>query len=150
MGQKTDKLGQELETLHPDEMDRFLEDNWQDMLDGDREFTDFMRGMIRKKNLEWKNVYNAAGISEKYGQEVISMRKHTTNRDLIIRLCLAAQFDLEDTQHALKLYGMQPLYPRVPRDAVLIVSINRRMYDLADIDELLLKQGCDGISGEIS
>ena len=149
MGKKTDKLGNELERIAPEEIGRFLDENWGDMLDGEREFTVFMRKVVRSKELKWKDVYVAAGGSEDYGHEIIAMRKHTRSRDLIIRLCLAAQLDLEDTQHALKLYGMQPLYPRIPRDTVFIVAINRRIYDLGEIDEMLAGQGFEIISGEV-
>ena len=149
MGKKTDELNQVLEHIKPEELSQFLNDNWDAMFEEEREFTKFMRESIRKKGLKWKDVYNAAGISENYGQEVIGMRKHVKNRDLIIKLCLGGRLNLEETQHALVLYGMQPLYPRIPRDTVFIVAINRRIYDLCDIDDMLSEQGFEIISTEI-
>lgn len=149
MGKITDRLENALTTTTPDKLDDFFENNWNDMLDGEREFTVFMRNTVKRKQLRWKDIYNAAGISEDYGQEVVGMRKPARSRDLIIRLCLAAKFNLEDIQHALTLYGMQPLYARIPRDAVLITAISHNQYDLIDIDEMMLKQGFDIISKEI-
>jgi len=149
MGKITDRLEEALKKTNPNKLDEFFENNWSDMLDGEREFTVFMRNTVKRKQLRWKDIYNAAGISEDYGQEVIGMRKPAKSRDLIIRLCLGGKFNLEDTQHALTLYGMQPLYARIPRDAVLITAISHGKYDLIDIDEMMAGQGFEIISKEI-
>lgn len=149
MGKKTDELGKVLETVQPEEISQFLNDNWSDMLDDEREFTNFMRATVKKNGLKWKDIYTTVGISEDYGQEVIGMRKHAKNRDLILRFCFAGRFNLDETQHALTLYGLNPLYSRNPRDAVLIVAINKRIYDLGDVDELLMEQNFERIVAEI-
>jgi len=149
MGKKTDELGKLLETVKPEEISHFLDDNWSDMLDDEKEFTKFMRVTVKSKGLKWKNIYTAVGVSESYGQEIIAARKHANNRDLILRFCFAGRFTLEETQHALTLYGMNPLYARNPRDAVFIVAINKRIYDLGDVDDLLREQNFDVITDEI-
>ena len=76
------------------------------------------------------------------------MEKHTKNRDLIIRFCLAGHFLLDEVNRALKLYGMSPLYAKDKRDACLIVAINNRIYELFEIDDLLLKHGLIRLSKE--
>ena len=62
-------------------------------------------------------------------------------RDVILRICLAGQFSLQETQTALRLYGMTPLYAKIPRDAVLIVAINQHTYEMEAIDAMLQEQG---------
>ena len=76
------------------------------------------------------------------------MEKHTKNRDLIIRFCIAGHFLLDETNRALKLYGMAPLYARDKRDACLIVAINNRKYDLYELDSLLKEHGLPKLSTE--
>ena len=71
------------------------------------------------------------------------MEKHTRDRDLIIRFCIAGHFNWDETNRALKLYGFTELYAKNSRDAVLIVAINNRIYTLYDIDELLLEHGLE-------
>ena len=96
-----------------------------------------MRKRIRDKNLKQQDVFIASDIPERYGYKLIAEDKHTINRDIIIRLCLGAQFSLKEVQRALKLYGMSPLYARIPRDAVLIIAFNSRLYEMAEVDSLL-------------
>ena len=79
----------------------------------------------------------AAEMLERYGYKLVSMQKHTTQRDTILRLCLAARFDLDETDKALILYGMAPLHARLPRDAAFIVAIQNRVYDIHDVDAIL-------------
>ena len=67
------------------------------------------------------------------------MRKHTKDRDVIIRLCVAGRLTLE-------LYGMQPLYAKDKRDACMIVAINNRKYQLFEIDDMLVEQGLKKLS----
>ena len=69
------------------------------------------------------------------------MEKHTKNRDLIIRFCIAGHFSLRETNRALKLYGMTPLYSRNKRDVCIILAINNRIFDLSQVDDLLTGQG---------
>lgn len=80
-------------------------------------------------------------VTESYGSKIFTMEKHTKDRDLIIRFCIAGHFNWDETNRALKLYGLNELYAKDPRDAVLIVAINNRIYNLYDIDEMLLNMG---------
>ena len=68
------------------------------------------------------------------------MEKHTKNRDLILRLCIAGHFNWDETNRALKLYGLSELYAKDPRDACIIVAVNNRIYDLAEINDMLTER----------
>ena len=74
------------------------------------------------------------------------MEKRTKDRDLILRLCIAGHFSLEETNRALKLYGMPELYSKNSRDACLIVGISNRIYRLDKIDDMLEKRGLEKIT----
>ena len=96
-----------------------------------------MRSTVREKGLRFQEVFLRADVSEGYGYKLISGEKHTRQRDTILKLCLGAGFTLDETQRALKIYGMSPLYARFPRDAVLISAISAGKHDLAEINHLL-------------
>lgn len=96
----------------------------------------------------YKDIYSFAGVSESYGEKILNMEKHTKNRDLIIRFCVAGRFQLNEINTALKLYGMKPLYAKDKRDACIIVAINNRKYDLGDIDDMLVKNGMLKLSAD--
>ena len=90
-----------------------------------------------------QEVFLAADLSESYGYELISQEKHTRQRDTILRLCLGAGFSPEETCEALILYGMAPLYVRIPRDAVLTVALDRGIRDLSQINRMLERCGLE-------
>ena len=145
----TDELNRQLESLKPDQLDAYLTDNRRYMADGDKGFYFYMKDVLDDKNIRMKDVYSFAGVSESYGSKIVRMEKGTKNRDLILKLCIAGHFSLDETNRALKLYGMTELYAKDPRDACLIVAINNRKYNLGDIDELLMEHGQNKLSSEI-
>ena len=137
----TDELNSILENTHPDQLGDFLKENSRYMADDKKGFYYYFKDVLDEKNIKLKDVYSFAGVSESYGSKILTMEKHTKNRDLIIRLCIAGHFSWNETNRALKLYGMTELYAKEPRDACLIVAINNRKYDLAEVDDMLTGQG---------
>ena len=137
----TDELNSILEGTRPERLSDFLKDNSRYMADDRKGFYYYFKDVLFEKNIKLKDVYSFAGVSESYGSKILTMEKHTKNRDLIIRLCIAGHFSWDETNRALKLYGMSELYAKDPRDACLIVAINNRKFDLAEVDDLLVQQG---------
>ncbi len=142
--QKTGDLEQQLTS--PDaELAEYLVRNREEMADSERPFTVFMRETIREKGFQQQDVFLQAGIPERYGYKLISGEKHTVRRDVILRLAIAAGFSLEETQRALKLYGMAPLYARDVRDAALIIALNRSFRSVERTNEYLGSYGLEAL-----
>ncbi len=137
----TDELNSILENTHPGQLSDYLKENSRYMADGKKGFYFYFKDVLDEKNIKLKDVYSFAGVSDSYGSKILTMEKHTRNRDLIIRLCVAGHFSWVETNRALKLYGLTELYAKDPRDACLIVAINNRKYDLSEIDDMLEAQG---------
>lgn len=78
-----------------------------------------------------------ADFPERFGYKLLSEEKRTKQRDYILRICYAAKLTLEETQRALTLYGMAPLYPRIPRDAVLMIAFNKRCGSILEVNAML-------------
>lgn len=142
----TNELDEMLGGMKPEELSGFYKDNNKYLADEKKAFYYYFKDVIETKNIFLKDIYSFAGISESWGGKIITMERHTINRDLIIRLCIAGHFSLEEMNRALKLYGMTSLYAKDKRDACLIVAVNNRIYDLSDVDELLQKQGFEKLS----
>ena len=104
-------LLKKLEGIRMEDIPKYLDENRAGLRDDCKAFYYHMKNTIEKKGFFLKDVYLSAGVSESYGGKIITMEKHTKNRDLIIRLCLAGHFNLIETNRALKLYGMSELYP---------------------------------------
>ena len=141
MKKTTDTLTDILKQTKPEKLEDYFEKNAEDVLTQNNPFADYMRVCAREKGLRLQDVFLRADISEGYGYKLISGEKHTRQRDTILKLCLGAGFSLEETQRALKIYGMSPLYARYQRDAVLISAISSGRYDLTEINRLLAQNG---------
>ena len=142
----TDELNMLLENMKPDQLDAYFKENERYMADAKKAFYYYMKDVLDEKNIKLKDVYSSAGVTESYGSKIITMEKHTKNRDLIIRFCIAGHFNWDETNRALKLYGMTELYAKDSRDACIIVAINNRIFNLYDINEMLTRQGLEKLA----
>lgn len=142
----TTELNSILKNTHPDQLRTFLKENSHYMADDKKAFYYYFKDVLDRKEIKLKDVYLYADVSESYGSKIITMEKHTKNRDLIIRLCMAGHFTWDETNRALKLYGMTELYARDKRDACLIVAINYRKYDINEVNDMLIEQGLEKLS----
>lgn len=141
----TEALEDILTSSGADHVDKILAEYEDKMMTDDRPFTEYMRKLFRKKGISQKELFIAADLDEKFGYKLISGEKHSSQRDVILRICIAAGFSPDETQHALKLYGFSPLYVRIPRDAVIIAYIGSGKKDIWEISELLQEKGMKGI-----
>ncbi len=144
----TDELNDLLENMQPSQLDAYLKDNRKYMALGEKAFYYYFKDTLETKRIRLKDVYTCADVTESFGSKIIRMEKHTTQRDLIIRLCLAGHFSLLEMNRALKLYGMTELYAKDPRDACIIVAVNNRQFDPYQIDELLTGHGFTKLTSE--
>ncbi len=138
MSKSTGDLEKILESTHMSQISDYMEDNKEELFEGDRLFTDYMRDTIRLHGKTQQRIFIDADLSEKYGYKLISGEKHTVERDVILRLCYAAEFTLKETQTALKLYGMSELYAKVARDALIMVAFNERPGSVIEVNSYLI------------
>lgn len=141
----TDELNKILENTKPGQIEGYLKDNRACLADKKKGFYYYFKEIVEKKGIKLKDVYIDAGVSESYGSQIVRQEKPRKDRDLILRLCIAGHFTWDEINRSLKLYGMRELYAKDPRDAVVIVAVNNRIYDLYQIDEMLTNQGLDGL-----
>lgn len=144
----TDELNEILKSTHPEQLDAYLKDNKRYMADEKKAFYYYMKDVLDEKGIKLKDLYSFAGVTESYGSKILTMEKHTKDRDLIIRFCIAGHFTWEETSRALKLYGMSELYAKDPRDACIIVALNNRIFDFSEIDDMLTQRGLKKITAD--
>ena len=130
-------INEELRCVRPGDLAGFFDAHREELITSPHPFADYMRMKFKEKGILQQNIFLAADLSENYGYKLIAEEKHTRQRDTILRLCLAAQFRLEEEQEALILYGMAPLHGRFPRDAALMVAVQNGVYDLREVNALL-------------
>lgn len=115
----------------------------QNFAQGQPNFVSYMDGLLAQKQMKRQDVLIRANLPQKYGYKLLSGEAHTTDRNKLLRICFAMQLTLKETQRALKLYGMNELYPKNKRDVVLIVALGQRQFDIDRISEELRAEGLE-------
>lgn len=139
----TDELEKILGSTHINEVSAYLKSNEESIITNEYAFHEYISKLIKLKNLRKQDVFLAADVSEKYGYKLLSGEKHTKQRDVILRLCYAAELSLEETQKALKLYRMPELYAKIPRDAMIMIAFNERPGSIIDVNSFLKNNGME-------
>lgn len=134
---------QELENTHLEDVQEYLKEHADSILSEDRPFSNYMKAMIRKKHLKQRDVFLWADVPERYGYKLISEEKRTRQRDVILRICYAARFSLEETQEALRIYELPQLYEKISRDVVLMLCFRERPGNVNDVNAVLEKHGLE-------
>ena len=109
-------------------------------------FTAYMDDLIAQKHFKRQDILARADIPQKYGYKLLTGERHTTDRDKILRICIAMKLSLKETQRALSLYGMQPLYPKNKRDVIFIIAFNKATDSVADINQRLVDHNLSELS----
>lgn len=139
----TDDLKYILGKTHLSGFEKYCKDNKDSMIDTCSNFSVYVKKIIQSKGLTQQNVFLKADIPERYGYKLLSGEKHTKQRDVILRICYAAELSLEETQRALKKYEMPELYAKIPRDALLMIIYNERPGSIIDVNALLKRNGME-------
>lgn len=139
----TKDLTEILGRTHLSEFEKYCKEHKNSMNCGTADFFAYMKQLLKEKNITQQIVFLKADIPERYGYKLLSGEKHTRQRDVILRICYAAELSLEETQRALKKYEMPALYPKIPRDALLMILFNERPGNVIEINEILKKNGMD-------
>ena len=142
-GKSTDELEKTLGSTHPSGASEYLRENEESLLPENHAFADYMREMLKEKQLLQQEVFLRADIPERYGYKLISQEKHTKQRDIILRICYASEMTLEETQKALRIYRMPELYAKVSRDALIMIAFNERPGDVIELNQFLKQNGME-------
>ncbi|MCH3987777.1 MAG: hypothetical protein LKG56_04805 [Lachnospiraceae bacterium] len=138
---RTDELEDALGKTHAADFRDYLSENKDSLLSLQNSFSMYIKDIIHRSHLTQQTVFLMADIPERYGYKLLSGEKRTRRRDIILRICYAAQLTLDETQRALEKYGMPRLYPKIPRDALLCILFSSRPGSLQEVDEALEKEG---------
>jgi hypothetical protein len=136
-------LEKALGNTHVDDFEGYISENQDSIINSEEDFYIYIKDLLHQKNISQQLTFLKADIPEKYGYKLLSGEKRTRQRDVILRICYAAELTLEETQRALKKYGLPELYAKVPRDAFLMVVFNDRPGSVIDVNSLLKEKGFD-------
>lgn len=135
----TDILGK----THLSDFDSYCNENKKSMGILQESFSVYIKNILVSKKITQQTVFLNADIPERYGYKLLSGEKRTKQRDIILRICYAAELSLEETQRALKKYGMAELYAKFQRDALLMIIFNERPGNILEVNSLLKQNGME-------
>lgn len=137
----TIELEHVLGSTHPKDFSVYCKENKDSLVDDEKAFAEYFKCLFKEKGVTQQNVFLKADIPERYGYKLLSGEKRTRQRDVILRICYAAEFTLEETQRALKKYRLPELYAKIPRDALLMIVFNERPGSILDVNTILKENG---------
>lgn len=103
-------------------------------------FGEYLAELMREKSFDSSRLIKEACLSRTYAYQFISGQR-IPGRDIIIRIGLAMQLDVETVQRMLAIAQKGTLYPKKQRDSVILYCIRRKMkldetnIILQDVDE---------------
>ena len=136
---ETEELKKILGNTHPEDISDFYEENKESLSETPDAFQDYIRKILKKNGISQQDTFLNADVPERYGYKLLTGEKHTKQRDVILRICFAAGMTLDETQKALRKYGMPELYAKAPRDALLMTIFNNRPKNIIEVNRLLMK-----------
>lgn len=134
----TSRLMEALRDVNEAELEAFAEAHGQPL----PSLGDYWAEIIAAQPLSRREIIRRADFSETYGYKLLSGENRTSERDYVLRLCIAMGMSLQETQRALELNEMRPLYPKDRRDMALIVAVNSGMTSVDEVNALLARHGC--------
>ncbi len=134
---ETEELNKILGRTHLNEFGQFQSEELNS--EESESFQVYIRELLTQKKLTQQEVFLRADIPERYGYKLLSGEKVTRQRDVILRICYAAELTLNETQRALRKYRLPELYAKIPRDALLMIIFNERPGSVIEVNAILKK-----------
>ena len=134
----TRTLSKALEKIHmSEEADQFIEKHSQ---------SDFAYFYEYLKELTTAEVITRSGVNKNYVYNILNGDKKKPGRDKILALCIGARMSYSETQRALEIGNVAPLYPKDERDVRIAVGINSGAGDVMKINLILDEYGLEPIN----
>ena len=115
----------------------FLKRNRENMLEAD--LSKYLMELLAQKGLKRAQVVEDSGVDKAFVYQIFNGSKRPS-RDKLIAITFGMHLNEEETQRVLKIAGHSELYPRVPRDALILFSIQRGK-DIWQTDDALESNG---------
>ena len=105
----------------------------------DLTFVNFLESICFNKSITKSELIKKTTLDRTYAYQIINGTKQPS-QDKVIQLSLALNLNLHDTNILLTLSQNKSLYPKIKRDALIILCINKQ-YSVRKTNELLDEYG---------
>lgn len=104
-----------------------------------RDLAEYLNQLLDEKGLKRSDVVRAAGLNETLGYQIFKGQRKAS-RDKVLQLAFALECNLLETNRLLKAAGVNELYCKDRRDAIILFCIDRGL-GLRRTDEELYRFG---------
>lgn len=101
---------------------------------------DYLNALVAQRNVKLADVMRRSGLKKAYFYSLFDGSRENPSRDVLIQLGFGFEMSFDEVQEFLKHRGAAQLYPRIPRDGVMIYCFQRGM-SIIDCDLLLEENG---------
>jgi len=120
----------------PDEFENYV-------FDGNIILTESLEKLRKKRGISKKDIIIRTGLSKAYIYQVFG-GTYVPGRNALLLIALTLNVSVEDTQRLLSLARKPALYPKIKRDAAIIVCLSKNLSP-AETDEFLRGNGEDSL-----
>jgi len=110
-----------------------------------RDLPDYLQQLLDEKGLSRPKIVSEAGLNATYGYDIFTGKKHPS-REKVLPLAFAMRCTLQETNRMLQAAGVNELYVKNRRDAIIIFCLEHG-YSLMKTNEELFRFGEDPIDG---
>lgn len=110
-----------------------------------KNLAEYLSDLLEERNITKAEAIKKGELNQNYAYQLFSGKKTAPSRDKLICLSVGMDLSLKETNSLLKLAGLSPLYPRIKRDSIIIMSINNRK-SVVEINEILYNENEDTLN----
>ena len=109
-----------------------------------RRLSQYWAELLEEKGLSRAEAIHAGGINDTYGYNVFSGDKTNPSRNHVLMLAFGLRCTVVEAQRLLRFAGVNELWPRIPRDAIIIRALEEGK-TREECDDELFRLGEDTI-----
>ncbi len=102
----------------------------------DSSFSDYLRELIREKNLSEVEVYKKANLDRRIFSKIRNEKKYKPSKRTILATAIAMELNLQETKNLLEFAGYS-LSSGIKEDAIINYFIENKIFDLFLINDTL-------------
>jgi len=131
-----------LEENADEKIDQLIRNN----CNGQLLFHEYFNAYIAAHKLDTTQIISRSCVNRNYVYSIINGKRTNPGRDKVLALCIAAGMKYSEVNRGLKIAHQGILYPRVERDARIIVCVNKGIKDIVKLNLYLDSNGVDPLN----
>ena len=98
--------------------------------------SEYLHALAKERSMKLADVWRRSGLKKSYFYSLFDGKRENPTRDVLIQLGFGFQMSFDEEQEFLMHLGAAQLYPRIPRDGVIIYAFQHGM-NIIECDILL-------------